>query len=97
MSSSPPKLDQIKIQTARMLEIYALLRKELDENKGLLLSPTKLSQLSAAVDKIEANMRQLQTQFAGQQEVSSDEDRRNITELDEIVNAVLKWHTEEEL
>ena len=96
MSSSPPKLDQIKIQTARMLEIYALLRKELDENKGLLLSPTKLSQLSASVDKIEANMRQLQTQFAGQQEVSSEEDRRNNTELDEIVNAVLKWHTEEE-
>ena len=97
MSSSPPKLDQIKIQTARMLEIYALLRKELDENKGLLLSPTKLSQLSASVDKIEANMRQLQTQFSGQQEVSSEEDRRNITELDDIVNAVLKWHTEEEL
>ena len=96
MSSSSPKLDQIKIQTARMLEIYALLRKELDENKGLLLSPTKLSQLSAAVDKIEANMRQLQTQFSGQQEVSSEEDRRNNTELDEIVNAVLKWHTEEE-
>lgn len=96
MSSSSPRLGQIKIQTARMLEIHGLLQKELDENTGLSLAPAERTQLSAAIDKIEVNMRQLQAQFAEHREVSSEEDRRDIAELDEIVNAVLKWHMEEE-
>ncbi len=95
MTPSPSKLDQIKIQTARMLEIYALLQKELNENTGLSLSGAQRSQLNRAVEKIEANMKQLQVQLAEQQEDSS-EAREELEELDQILNAVLQWHMEEE-
>ena len=95
MTPSPRKLDQIKIQTARMLEIYALLQKELTENTGLSLSGAQRAQLNRAVEKIEANMKQLQVQFAEQQEDSS-EAREELEELDQILNAVLQWHMEEE-
>jgi hypothetical protein len=95
MTPSPRNLHQIKIQTARMLEIYALLHKELDEATGLSLSAAQRAQLNIAVDKIEANMRELQVQFARRQEESS-EARAELEELDEILNAVLQWHMEEE-
>ena len=95
MTPSPRKLDQIKIQTARMLEIYALLQKELNDGTGLSLSGAQRAQLNMAVEKIEANMKQLQVQFAKQQEDSS-ETREELEELDQILNAVLQWHMEEE-
>lgn len=95
MTPSPRKLDKIKIQTARMLEIYALLQQELNEATGLSLSGDQRAQLTTAVEKIEANMKQLQVQFAKQQEDSS-ESREELEELDQILNAVLQWHMEEE-
>lgn len=95
MNPPPRNMHQIKIQTARMLEIYALLQKELDEATGLSLSTDQRAQLNIAVDKIEANMRALQVHFAQRQEESS-EAREDLEELDEILNAVLKWHMEEE-
>ena len=95
MTPSPRKLDKIKIQTARMLEIYALLQKELNEATGLSISGAQRAQLNMAVEKIEANMKQLQVQFAKQQEDSS-EAREELEELDQILNAVLQWHMEED-
>ena len=85
-----PKLERIKIQTARMLEIYGLLQRELENNKGLSVSPEERLLLHQAIATIEANMRQLQEYFANHKAENSPE-AEEVQELEEIVNAVLEW------
>lgn len=94
MSSSTLGLDRIKVQTARMLEIYALLQKELKENTHLSLSAEDQDHLSQAIATVEANMRQLQAYFIACREESSQADPE-VRELEEILNAVLSWVQEE--
>ena len=61
MVSSPDKtLATIRIQTARMLEIYALLRRQLDEG-AVHLPREKHDQLSGAIRTIARNMLELQS------------------------------------
>ena len=68
MPSSPnPKLDAIRIQTARMLEIYSLLRRQLDEG-DVHLPREKYDQLSAAIRTIARNMLELQSYHTQAQE-----------------------------
>ena len=68
MPSSPnPKLDAIRIQTARMLEIYSLLRRQLDEG-DVHLPREKYDQLSAAIRTIARNMLELQSHHTQAQE-----------------------------
>ena len=91
----PLKLDRIKVQTARMMEIYALLQAELEKNTSLSLLSGERSQLHQAIATIEANMRQLQAYIVAYQEENSspvDEAR----ELEEILDAVLKWQMSQE-
>lgn len=57
--AAPYKLDRIRVQTARMIEIYALLRRELDGGGRIGLSPHDRVRLQHAVDTIAANMGQL--------------------------------------
>ena len=90
MSSFTPKLERIKIQTARMLEIYGLLQRELENNKGLSVSPEERLLIQQAIATIEANMRQLQEYFASHKAENSPE-AEEVEELEEIVNAVLEW------
>ena len=90
MSPFSPKLERIKIQTARMLEIYGLLQRELENNKGLSVSPEERLLLHQAIATIEANMRQLQEYFASHKAENSPE-AAEVQELEEIVNAVLEW------
>ena len=53
------KLDCIRVQTARMMEIYALLQGEFKKNTGLGLTAQTRAQLDHAIATIYANMRQL--------------------------------------
>ena len=91
MESPPIRLDRIRVQTARMMEIYSLLHGELEKNSHLFSSPEERSQLGRAIDTIRANMRQLLqalTDYLHQSDEESDEAQ----ELEEILNAVLEWH-----
>lgn len=94
MAHTPLRLDRIRVQTARMLEIYALLRRELNEGTGLRLSTGDLGGLQNAIEAIEANMRQLQAAVIAYQEECSAPDPE-ARELEEILDAVLKWAQEE--
>ncbi len=82
MASSPnSKLDSIRIQTARMLEIYALLRRQLKEG-NIHLPPEKHEQLSGVIRTIAKNMLQLQSYHIPHQpkeETSSRTEREEVT------------------
>jgi len=95
MASSPQKrlLDRIRVQTARMLEVYALLQCELEKNRQLAVSQEERRHLNQAIDIIAASMRQLQDHFAQHPEDNSLPLPKNI---DEILDAVLKWHMADE-
>ena len=56
--STPLKLDGVRIQTARMLEIYSLLRQELEGANKIVMPADERSRLQRAVDTIAANMAQ---------------------------------------
>ena len=103
------KLDRIRIQTARMVEIYSLLRREID--CGVPLTTEHCSQLQRAIDTIVANMEQLQSVLATEKEdtstATSEETSPPVVypgigelndneahQLEEIVSAVLQWHAE---
>jgi len=94
MAANSLKLDGIRVQTARMMEIYALLRGELEENTHLGLSAEALQQLHGAIASVEANMRELQAYIVAHLEENSHEEPE-ARELEEILDAVLKWAHEE--
>ena len=85
------KLDCIRVQTARMMEIYALLQGEIEKNADLGLTAQTRAQLDHAIATIDANMRQLQELLAAYQEENSPE-AEEAPELEEILEAVLQWH-----
>ena len=90
------KLDAIRIQTARMMEIYALLKNELEKNTLLLPSEETRAQLDSAIDTIRANMdRLLNTLIAYQEQLDSADENESAEagELKELLAAVLEWHT----
>ena len=62
MAEYQQKLDSIRVQTARMLEIYSLLRTQI-ERGDLRLSAAEFSRLNGAIRTIVANMRILQAQL----------------------------------
>jgi len=90
MSLPTPNLEQIKVQTARMMEIYGLLQGELSKSDGLSLTSDDRNRLHRAVAVIEANMRQILAHFAEYQEENSTT-AEEARELEEILNAALKW------
>lgn len=106
--STPYNLDGIRVQTARMLEIYSLLRAELDGGNKIGMPPHSRRRLQQAVDTIAANMAQLAAQIAAAMETPSAMhedgsidypglgrvDATEAHELEEILDAVLKWHAE---
>lgn len=85
------KFDCIRVQTARMMEIYALLQGEFEKNTGLGLTAQTRAQLDHAIATIYANMRQLLEILAAYQEENSPE-AEEARELEEILEAVLQWH-----
>lgn len=93
MASPPLRLDRIRVQTARMLEIYALLQKDLEKNKRLFLSVEDRQRLHQAILTIESNMRQLLARIVAYQEETSPGEAEAM-ELEEIVDAVLRWAQE---
>ena len=90
MSPLAPNLDRIRVQTARMMEMYGLLQRDLEKSQGNALKPEDRLLLSTAIASIEANMRQLLAHFAAAREQSSQEPAE-AQELEELVNAVLEW------
>ena len=86
--SQKQRIDSIKIQTARMLEVYSLLQSELERSEQLGISVDDRQHLSLAIDTIAGSMRQLQEHFAPLPEENSASRPKNI---DEILDAVLKW------
>ena len=64
-------LERIRVQTARMLEIYSLIRGELEKGSESLLPARKRQELNRAIDTIAVNMKQLQTYFTADMEESS--------------------------
>jgi hypothetical protein len=92
MAAKPCQLDRLKIQTARMLEIYALLQREIEGTGGLPLAPETRARLTQAIDTIAANMQQIQEYFARHGEEPAPADPGSPADLDEILEAVLKWH-----
>ena len=90
MSLATPNLDRIKVQTARMVEIYALLQKEIANNKALSVSTEDQQLLRKAIGNVETNMRQIQEYFA-QHKAENSSDNGETQELEEIVTAVLEW------
>jgi hypothetical protein len=93
MDSEPLKLDRIRVQTARMLEVYALLRSEIEVEGALLLSPQDLQRLSRAIAAIRTNMLQLQELLLARREETTAQSEAH--EVDEILQAVLRWVQED--
>ena len=94
MASSPnSKLDSIKIQTARLLEIYALLRRQLKEG-DIHLPREKQEQFSAAIRTIARNMVQLQSFYLAQQEeeTSKTAARQEVASRAQPISAPAKLH-----
>ena len=85
------KLDSIRVQTARMIEIYTLIKDELEKNSELELTKQTQAQLNHAIDTIHVNMSQLLEQLTAYQEENSPE-AEEARELEEILEAVLQWH-----
>jgi hypothetical protein len=108
MMSTSYNLDGIRVQTARMLEIYSLLRSELEGGNKIGIPLAERSTLQHAVDTIADNMAQLAAQLAAMMETPSAVhedgsvdypgigrvDPAEARELEEILDAVLKWHAE---
>ena len=90
MSSTGLNLKGIKVQTARMVEIYALLQKEIANNEALAVSTEDQQLLRKAIATVANNMRQIQEYFAQHKEENSP-DNEETQELEEIVTAVLEW------
>lgn len=86
--SQKQRIDRIKIQTARMLEVYSLLQSELERSEQLGISADDRQHLSLAIDTIAGSMRQLQEHFTPLPEENSTSRPKNV---DEILDAVLKW------
>ena len=90
------KLDKIRVQTARMMEIYALLKNELEKNTLLLPSEETRAQLDSAIETIRANMGQLLNTLITYQEqldAADENESAEAGELGELLTAVLEWHT----
>ena len=90
------KLDAIRVQTARMMEIYALLKNELEKNTLLMPSEETRAQLDSAIETIRANMGQLlNTLITYQEQLDSTDENESAEagELEELLTAVLEWHT----
>lgn len=98
MSANPPNLDRIKVQTARMLEIYDLLQGKIANNAQLNVPDGEQNMLRETVRTVEKNMLQIQEFFAEYQEENAPVGSE-AQELEEIVNSVLEWcasHTNSE-
>ena len=89
------KLDAIRIQTARMMEIYALLKNELEKNTLLMPSEETRAQLDSAIETIRANMGQLLNTLITYQEQLDSTDENESAEAGEpnITHAFSDWHT----
>ena len=90
------KLDAIRVQTARMMEIYALLKNELEKNTLLLPSEETRAQFDSAIETIRANMGQLLNTLITYQEqldAADENESAEAGELGELLTAVLEWHT----
>ena len=110
--TKPHNTAGIRVQTARMLEIYSLLRRELEGGNRLGLSRASRARLESAIGTIATNMRQLAALLAAATETPSAApagvpraadielpgmgrmDAAEARELEEILDAVLKWHAE---
>ena len=101
MTTKPRKLNGISIKTARMLEIYSLLVKELERGKKINLSSEDHNRLNEAIRTISRNMQEIQSPHVNDGvNISTDVEtlaselskQIPLDNLDNIVDAVLKRH-----
>ena len=107
MESSPHDLDRVRVQTARMLEIYSLVAGELESRDGVSLSPENRTRFRRAIETIAGNMTELQSRLACEKEDTSPaRDKKSAAQtpapealahlaapisLDDLISAVLRW------
>ena len=101
MTTKPRKLNGISIKTARMLEIYSLMVKELERGKRINLSSEYHDRLNEAIRTISKNMQEIQSTYVNDGvNISTDVEtlaselskQIPLDNLDNIVDAVLKRH-----
>ncbi|MQF82436.1 MAG: hypothetical protein FI735_10065 [SAR202 cluster bacterium] len=101
MTTKPRKLNGISIKTARMLEIYSLLVKELERGKKINLSSEDHNRLDEAIRTISRNMEEIQSTNVNDgvnistdvETLASDLSKQiPMDTLDNIMDAVLKRH-----
>ena len=94
MELGSESLAGIRVQTARMVEIYALLRRELEQMPAASFRAEDVAKLHRAIGSVQASMRELQEHVVKAREGSSV-DSAEARELEEILNSVLEWVQEE--
>ena len=90
MKSNSIDLDKIRVQTARMMEIYSLLRNELENNTHNISSTLERQKLANAIETIRDNMLKTLEALSALQKQSQNTSEQ--IELEEILNSVLEWH-----
>tara|TARA_B100001094_G_scaffold300928_1_gene326784 strand:+ start:766 stop:1050 length:285 start_codon:yes stop_codon:yes gene_type:complete len=90
MKSNPIDLDKIRVQTARMMEIYSLLHNELDNNTQNISSTLERQKLANAIETIRDNMLKTLEALSALQKQSQNTSEQ--IELEELLNSVLEWH-----
>ena len=90
MKSTPIDLDKIRVQTARMMEIYSLLRNELESNTQNISSTLERQKLANAIETIRDNMLKTLETLSTLQKQSQNTSEQ--IKLEELLNSVLEWH-----
>ena len=90
MKSTPIDLDKIRVQTARMMEIYSLLRNELENNTQNISSTLERQKLANAIETIRDNMLKTLEALSTLQQQSQNTSEQ--IKLEELLNSVIEWH-----
>ena len=71
MTHRPDKLTNIRVKTARMLELHDLLAQELNSDQSLAIPPDERLKLDRAISTIAAAMKDLQENFTAGEETNA--------------------------
>ncbi len=95
MTAHALRLDGIRVQMARMVEIYALLQRDLEQTTTLRVSPEDRQRLTAAIQTIERNMKDLLAGLVAYREENAARATPS-DDVGQILSTVLRWVQERE-
>ena len=90
MAHHPDRLTPIRVKTAKMLELHALLQEELDHVQALDIPPHERDKLNRAISTLATAMREIEANFAQNGKINAPSPAAN--ELDQLVDALLRFH-----